>query len=90
MCERVYYMYYSPAYNIEARALAHWIIENKPESFALRDIYNNGTVKYLRRKEPTEKAAKRLVELNWLCYEDTRAGTTKDNKCAYFKKVFDL
>lgn len=80
MCERVYYMYYSPAYNIEARALAHWIIENKPESFTLRDIYNNGTVKYLRRKEPTEKAAKRLVELNWLRYEDTRAGATK-GKC---------
>lgn len=80
MCERVYYMYYSPAYNIEARALAHWIIENKLESFTLRDVYNNGNIKHLRRKEPTEKAAKRLVELNWLHYEDTRAGATK-GKC---------
>ena len=80
MCERVYYMYYSPVYNIEARALARWIIENKPESFILRDVYNNGTVKYLRRKEPTETAAKRLVELNWLRYECTRAGTTKGKR----------
>ncbi len=80
MCERVYNMYYSPTYNIEARALARWILENKPESFTLRDVYNNGTVKYLRRKEPTEKATKKLVELNWLRYEDTRAGTTK-GKC---------
>ncbi|MBP5698804.1 MAG: DUF3987 domain-containing protein [Alphaproteobacteria bacterium] len=80
MCERVYYMYYSPAYNLEARALARWILENKLERFTLREVYNNGTVKYLRRKEPTEKAAKRLVELNWLRYEDTRAGTTK-GKC---------
>ena len=77
MCERVYNMYYSPVYNIEARALAKWIIENKPESFILRDVYNNGNVKHLRRQEPTQSAANRLVELNWLRYESAREGSTK-------------
>ena len=80
MCERVYNMYYSPTQNIEARALARWIIENKPQSFTLRDVYNNGNVKHLRFKEPTEKAADKLIKLNWLSCESSRAGNTVGRK----------
>lgn len=72
MSERVYNMYYSPEINIEARALARWIIENKPEKFVLRDIYNNGNIKYLRIRDTAEKGAKRLIELNWLQSETSR------------------
>lgn len=74
MCERVYNMYYSPTQNIEARALARWIIENKPQSFILREIYNNGTIANLRRKEQAQKAADKLVALGWLHYNSTRGG----------------
>lgn len=77
MCERVYNMYYSPSQNIEARALARWIIENKPQSFILRDVYNNGNVANLRRKEQAEKAANRLIDLNWLSCKSSREGNTK-------------
>lgn len=77
MCERVYNMYYSPSQNIEARALARWIIENKPQSFILRDVYNNGNVANLRRKEQAETAANRLIKLNWLSCESSRKGNTK-------------
>lgn len=80
MCERVYNMYYSPEENIEARALARWIIENKPENFILRDIYNNGNVKYLRIRETAEKGAKRLMELNWLQSETSRNSNTKGKR----------
>ena len=76
MCERVYNMYYSPTENIEARALARWIIENKPQSFILRDVYNNGNVPNLRRKEQAETAANRLIDLNWLSCKSSRAGNT--------------
>lgn len=76
MCERVYNMYYSPSQNIEARALAKWIIANKPTSFILRDVYNNGNVANLRRKEQAEKAANRLIDLNWLSCKSSRAGNT--------------
>ena len=77
MCERVYNMYYSPSRNIEARALARWIVENKPQSFILRDVYYSGTLKNLSRKEQAEKAANRLVALNWLNVTSSRSGTTK-------------
>ena len=76
MCERVYNMYYSPSQNIEARALARWIIANKPQSFILRDIYNNGNVANLRRKEQTEIAANKLIKLNWLSCKSSREGNT--------------
>lgn len=76
MCERVYNMYYSPTENIEARALARWIIKNKPQSFILRDVYNNGNVANLRRKEQAEAAANRLIDLNWLSCKSSRAGNT--------------
>lgn len=76
MCERVYNMYYSPSQNIEARALARWIIANKPQSFILRDIYNNGNVANLRRKEQTEMAANKLIKLNWLSCKSSREGNT--------------
>ena len=77
MCERVYNMYYSPSQNIEARALAKWIIENKPQSFILRDVYNNGNVANLRRKEQAEKAANKLIALGWLTCKSSREGNTK-------------
>jgi putative DNA primase/helicase len=80
MCERVYNMYYSPEENIEARALARWIIENKPEKFILRDVYNNGNVKYLRIRKTAEKGAKRLMELNWLQSETSRNSNTKGKR----------
>lgn len=80
MCERVYNMYYSPSQNIEARALAKWIIANKPTSFILRDVYNNGNVANLRRKEQAEKAANRLIDLNWLHCESSREGNTAGRK----------
>lgn len=76
MCERVYNMYYSPTQNIEARALARWIIENKPQSFILRDVYNNGNIANLRRKEQAEKAANKLIALNWLSRTSSRKGNT--------------
>lgn len=93
MCERVYNMYYSPSQNIEARALARWIIENKPQSFILRDVYNNGNVANLRRKEQAEKAANRLLALNWLTCKSSRKGNTKgrSRKTYYVKQeVYDL
>lgn len=77
MCERVYNMYYSPSQNIEARALAKWIIENKPQSFILRDVYNNGNVANLRRKEQAETAANKLIALGWLTCKSSREGNTK-------------
>lgn len=80
MCERVYNMYYSPTKNIEARALARWIIENKPQSFILRDVYNNGNIANLRRKEQAEKAANKLIALGWLHSDSSRAGTTAGRK----------
>lgn len=80
MCERVYNMYYSPAQNIEARALARWIIENKPSSFTLREIYNNGTISNLRRKEQAQRAADKLIALGWLHSDSFRAGTTAGRK----------
>lgn len=80
MCERVYNMYYSPTYNIEARALAQWILKNKPESFILHDVYNNGNVKYLRIKKTAEKGAERLIELNWLQSETSRNSNTKGKR----------
>lgn len=80
MCERVYNMYYSPSQNIEARALAKWIIANKPTSFILRDVYNNGNVANLRRKEQAEKAANRLIDLNWLSCRSSREGNTAGRK----------
>lgn len=76
MCERVYNMYYSPTKNLEARALAKWIIEHKPSSFVLREIYNDGNIANLRRKEQAQKAADRLVSLGWLHFTSTRNGTT--------------
>lgn len=76
MCERVYNMYYSPSQNIEARALAKWIIANKPNSFILREIYNDGNIANLRRKEQAQKAADRLVSLGWLHFVFSRNGTT--------------
>ena len=76
MCERVYNMYYSPTQNIEARALARWILANTPSSFTLHDVYHKGNVKHLRFKDPTEKAAKKLVSLGWLHFISTRNGTT--------------
>lgn len=76
MCERVYNMYYSPSQNIEARALAKWIIANKPNSFILREIYNDGNIANLRRKEQAQKAADRLVSLGWLHFVSSRNGTT--------------
>lgn len=76
MCERVYNMYYSPTQNIEARALARWIIENKPQSFILRDVYNNGNIANLRRKVQAEKAANKLIALNWLSRTSSRKGNT--------------
>lgn len=80
MCERVYNMYYSPSQNIEARALAKWIIENKPKSFILRDVYNNGNIANLRRKEQAETAANRLLDLNWLSCKSSREGNTAGRK----------
>lgn len=80
MCERVYNMYYSPSQNIEARALAKWIIANKPSSFILRDVYNNGNVANLRRKEQAETAANKLIALNWLHCESLREGNTAGRK----------
>ena len=76
MCERVYNMYYSPSQNIEARSLARWIIANKPSSFTLHDVYNNGNIANLRRKEPAEKAANKLIALNWLSRTSSRKGNT--------------
>lgn len=76
MCERVYNMYYSPSQNIEARALAKYIIANKPNSFILREIYNDGNIANLRRKEQAQKAADRLVSLGWLHFVSSRNGTT--------------
>ena len=93
MCERVYNMYYSPTENIEARALARWIIENKPQSFILRDVYNNGNVPNLRRKEQAEKAANRLLALNWLSCKSSRAGNTagRSRKTYYINpEVYEL
>ena len=93
MCERVYNMYYSPSQNIEARALARWIIANKPSDFTLRDVYNNGNVKHLRFKEPTEKAANKLIALNWLSRESSRKGNTagrKRNTYYVNPEVYDL
>lgn len=77
MCERVYNMYYSPTENIEARALARWIIKNKPQSFTLRDVYNNGNVANLRRFDQAKIAADKLIKLNWLSSESSRVGNTK-------------
>ncbi len=93
MCERVYNMYYSPTENIEARALAKWIIENKPQSFILRDVYNNGNVANLRRKEQAETAANRLIDLNWLSCKSSRAGNTagRSRKTYYVNpEVYEL
>lgn len=93
MCERVYNMYYSPTENIEARALARWIIENRPQSFILRDVYNNGNVANLRRKEQAETAANRLIDLNWLSCKSSRAGNTagRSRKTYYVNpEVYDL
>ena len=93
MCERVYNMYYSPSQNIEARALAKWIVENKPQSFILRDVYNNGNVANLRRKEQAEKAANRLIDLNWLSCKSSRAGNTagRSRKTYYVNpEVYEL
>lgn len=93
MCERVYNMYYSPSQNIEARALAKWIIENKPQSFILRNVYNNGNVANLRRKEQAEKAANRLIDLNWLSCKSSRAGNTagRSRKTYYVNsEVYEL
>ena len=93
MCERVYNMYYSPTKNIEARALARWIIENKPQSFILRDVYNNGNVANLRRKEQAETAANRLIDLNWLSCKSSRAGNTagRSRKTYYVNpEVYEL
>lgn len=93
MCERVYNMYYSPSQNIEARALARWIIANKPKSFILRDVYNNGNIANLRRKEQAEKAANRLIDLNWLSYKSSRAGNTagRSRKTYYVNsEVYEL
>lgn len=66
----------SPSQNIEARALAKWIIANKPTSFILREIYNDGNIANLRRKEQAQKAADRLVSLGWLHFVSSRNGTT--------------
>lgn len=76
MCERVYNMYYSPSQNIEARSLARYIIENKLCSFTLRDIYNNGNIANLRRKEQVQIAANKLMDLGWLSCGSSRAGKT--------------
>ncbi len=73
-------MYYNPNQNIEARTLARWIIANKPSSFTLHDVYHKGNVKHLRFKEPTEKAANRLIALGWLHSDSSRAGTTTGRK----------
>lgn len=93
MCERVYNMYYSPSQNIEARALARWIIANKPSDFILRDIYNNGNIPHLRRKEQAEKAANKLIALGWLTCKSSRVGDTagRTRKTYYIKQeVYEL
>lgn len=93
MCERVYNMYYSPSQNIEARALAKWIIANKPSKFTLREVYNNGNVKYLRLQAPTKEAAKKLISLGWLSESKSRAGGTKGRpKITYYvnPEVYEL
>ena len=93
MCERVYNMYYSPSQNIEARALAKWIIANKPSKFTLREVYNNGNVKYLRLQAPTKEAAKKLISLGWLSENQSRAGGTKGRqKNTYYvnPEVYEL
>lgn len=93
MCERVYNMYYSPTQNIEARALAKYIIANKPSSFILREIYNNGNIANLRRNEQAQKAADKLVSLGWLSEYKSREGTTKGRqKATYYvnPEVYEL
>ena len=93
MCERVYNMYYSPTQNIEARALAKWIIENKPNSFILREIYNDGNIANLRRNKQAQKAAKKLISLGWLSESKSRAGGTKGRpKITYYvnPEVYEL
>lgn len=93
MCERVYNMYYSPTQNIEARALAKYIIANKPSSFILREIYNNGNIANLRRNEQAQKAADKLVSLGWLSEYKSRKGTTKGRqKATYYvnPEVYEL
>lgn len=93
MCERVYNMYYSPSQNIEARALAKWIIANKPSKFTLREVYNNGNVKYLRLQAPTKEAAKKLISLGWLSESKSRVGGTKGRpKITYYvnPEVYEL
>ncbi len=80
MCDRVYNMYYSPSQNIEARTLARHIIDTHLQSFTLRDIYHNGTIPQLRRKEQAKKATDQLLRLNWLRYGETRAGTNAGRK----------
>ncbi len=93
MCERVYNMYYSPSQNIEARSLARYIIENKLCSFTLRDIYNNGNIANLRRKEQVQIAANKLMDLGWLSCKSSRAGTSvgRMRKTFYVNpEVYDL
>lgn len=93
MCERVYNMYYSPTENIEARALAKWIVENKPSSFTLIEIYKKGNIANLRRNEPAQKAAKKLVSVGWLSESKSRAGGTKGRpKITYYvnPEVYEL
>lgn len=70
------------------RALA-----NKPNHFTLHDVYHKGNVKHLRFKEPTEKAANRLIDLNWLSCKSSRAGNTagRSHKTYYVNpEVYDL
>ncbi|MBE6446090.1 MAG: DUF3987 domain-containing protein [Alphaproteobacteria bacterium] len=66
MAKRVYGIYMAPEYQQEARKLAQYILNNKIESFTLRDIYYNAVVPGIRRKEQAEKATSILIKYGWL------------------------
>lgn len=93
MCERVYNMYYSPSQNIEARALAKWILNSRPQYFIMRDIYHNGTIRELNCMDKVKKAVTTLCSLGWLSEYKSREGTTKGRqKATYYvnPEVYEL
>ena len=84
MARRVYECIYFKKRNIFAVSLAKWILENKPTSFRLVDIYYNGNIPHINDKEKAKEATKILLEYGWLKMWKRRQGGTAGRKSVGF------